>query len=202
MSRQPVKLRYRILGAARPGALLGIIIGLLLIASCADRVLHMNASPHSSDWKLDKQVGVVTHVADGDTLLVKFDNDVEPVRIRLIGIDTPEMNSTAGEAARNYTLARCGEKRVTIRLDSLQATRDKHGRLLAYVYLPNHELLNNSIIRDGHAFVYRPKRCDFSSLFETTENQARTGKRGMWKTITVDEMPPWRQAWMKERGLK
>lgn len=185
-----------------PGVVLGIIVSLLLIASCADRVIRKSGSTLTQDRVFDKRVGLVTHVADGDTIDVDFDDPDPPVRIRLLGVDSPELDSRFGEAAKGYTLARSKGKRVTLRLDQLQGSRDRYGRLLAYVYLPNHELLNNSLIRDGHGFAYRPRKCDFSTLFESTENQARSAKRGLWKSITIDEMPAWRQDWMKERGLK
>ena len=196
------KIRYRIEDALRPHVVLGILVSLLAIASCADRVVHRSNAKQASDRALDRKVGLVTHVADGDTVEIDFDDPAPPIRVRFLGIDSPELDTRFGEAAKGYTLARCMDKRVTVRLDQLQGTRDKYGRLLAYVYLPNHELLNNSLVRDGHAFAYRPKKCDFSSLFESSEAQARSKKSGMWKTITINDMPDWRQSWMRERGLK
>lgn len=202
MGRHRIKLRYRVADALRPGVLLGIVLIVIGVAACADRVVRRTSGKHPYDRSFDRQTAVVTHVADGDTIDVDFDDPEPPVRVRLLGVDSPELDSPFGRTAASYTAARSKGARVTIRLDDLQSTRDKYGRLLAYVYLPNHELLNNSLVRDGHAFVYRPKRCDFSSMFESSENQARTGKRGMWKTMTIAEMPEWRQRWMKERGLK
>jgi endonuclease YncB( thermonuclease family) len=186
----------------RPGVMLGTVVALLAFASCADRVAHRKSAKHSADWGLDHKSGLVTHVADGDTLDIDFDDPDPPIRVRLLGVDSPELGTTFGADAKEYTFTRCNGKRVAIRLDQLQGTRDRYDRLLAYVYLPNHELLNNSLVRDGHAFAYRPKKCDFSSLFETTENQARSKKTGMWKSITLHDMPEWRQRWMTERGLK
>ncbi len=194
--------RYRVLDATRPGYVLGAIIALLLIASCADRAVRARVSKFGDDWKHDRKIALVTHVADGDTIEADFDDPEPAVRVRLLGIDSPELSTRLGEPAKNYTLARCNGKRVTIRLDKLQGTRDKYGRLLAYVYLPNNELLNNALVRDGYAFAYRPKKCDFSSLFETSETQARTAKHGMWKTIAFDDMPDWRKNWMNQRGIK
>lgn len=200
MRNPRVHLRHRALDALRPRYVLGAILALVAIAACADRVAKKGASKHAADWKLDRKTALVTHVADGDTIDVDFEDPEPPVRVRLLGIDAPELSTKLGVAAKAYVLARCADRRVTIRLDELQGTRDKYGRLLAYVYLPNHEFLNNAIVRDGHAFAYRPKKCAFSSLLETTENQARTKKTGLWKSITIDDMPEWRQKWMRDRA--
>jgi micrococcal nuclease len=199
--RRHVPWSARAVDALRPGVLLGLLLALLAVASCVDRVATRNR-PGAEDRRLDRKTGLVTHVADGDTLEVEFDDPGSPVRVRLLGIDAPELDSEHGEAAKRYAFARAGNQRVTIRLDQLQSTRDKYGRLLAYVYLPNHELLNNSLVRDGHAFAYRPRKCDFSTMFETSENVARSKKTGLWKTIRTEQMPAWRQHWMSERGLK
>ena len=196
------QLRYRVRDLARPSIILAGLLCALIIAACADRVLSHRSSIHAKDWNLDRQVGLVTHVADGDTIEVDFDDPAPPVRVRLLGVDSPELGRSSGESAKQYTSGLCGGKRVTIRLDQLQSTRDKYDRLLAYVYLPNHELLNNALVRDGQAFAYRPKKCDFSPMFEASENLARGGKRGLWKSIEIDQMPEWRQKWMKERNLK
>lgn len=183
----------------RPSVLLGAVVALLAIGSCADRVAHRK---QNQDWNLDRKIAVVTHVADGDTIDVDFDDPDPPVRVRLLGIDAPELGSRFGDASKRYAIARCEGQRVTVRLDRLQGSRDKYGRLLAYVYLPNHELLNNSLVRDGQAFVYRPKKCEFFTQLETSENQARAKKTGLWKSIKPSDMPEWRQRWMSERGLK
>lgn len=199
----PMRVRWstRVLDWTRPGVLLTLVLAFLAVGACADRVTHRKRVG-STDRQLDRKAALVTHVADGDTIDVDFDDPAPPVRVRLLGIDSPELDTTFGPSAKQYTKARCEGIRVTIRLEDLGGTRDKYGRLLAYVYLPNHELLNNSLIRDGQAFAYRVKKCDFSSQFEASENSARGAKRGMWKTITFDEMPEWRKRWMKDRGIR
>ena len=79
--------------------------------------------------------GTVTHIVDGDTLDVRLTSG-KIERIRLIGIDTPERGacyfSQASARARQLAMS----KRVVLRGDATQDTRDRYGRLLAYVWLP------------------------------------------------------------------
>jgi micrococcal nuclease len=96
--------------------------------------------------------GTVTHVVDGDTLDVRLAGGrVE--RIRLLGIDTPEVGvcgaSRATGAARSLALGRT----ATLRGDATQATRDRYGRLLAYVWLSSGDL-GYQLLRRGLARVY------------------------------------------------
>jgi micrococcal nuclease len=96
--------------------------------------------------------GFVTRVVDGDTVHVQIGARDE--RVRLIGIDTPEVGQC--DAAKATALARrfAEGRAVTLFGDPSQATRDRYGRLLAYVIvvgrgdLGRHELLN------GYARVY------------------------------------------------
>jgi micrococcal nuclease len=96
--------------------------------------------------------GVVTRVVDGDTVHIQI--GVRDERVRLIGIDTPEIGEC--DAAKATALARrfAEGRAVTLDGDPTQATRDRYGRLLAYVIVAGrgdlglHELLN------GYARVY------------------------------------------------
>lgn len=97
--------------------------------------------------------GVVTHVVDGDTLDVRLDGrGLE--RVRLIGIDTPEVG-TCGAAAATAAAARLAAgRRVVLRGDGSQDTRDRYGRLLAYVWLPGGRDLGFRLLAGGNARVY------------------------------------------------
>jgi micrococcal nuclease len=97
--------------------------------------------------------GVVNRVADGDTLEVRVAGDREE-RVRVLGIDTPELGDCgadeAAAAARSLALGR----RVSLTGDATQAGRDRFGRLLAYVELPGGRDLGLELLRRGLARVY------------------------------------------------
>jgi micrococcal nuclease len=178
---------------------------LVTVASCVDHKIHSRGTARRVDAAaVDKKPGTVTHVVDGDTIDVLMKSG-STVRVRLLGIDAPEVEGPSesfGLAAKNYAKARCEGQVVTLRLDELQRDHDKYGRLLAYVYLPSNELLNESLVRDGMAFSHRRFQCDLSSQLDAAESEARKAGRGLWKTMTLAQMPQWRREWMAEHGIK
>jgi micrococcal nuclease len=124
-------------------------------------------------------------------------------RVRLLGVDAPELQRDGQPApdhwadrAAAYTRARAAGKFVTLQLDQPQ-TRDKYDRVLAYVYLSDTDCLNADLIRDGQAYADRRFKHTFKPQYELAENEARKKGRGLWKDVTVEQMPPWRQEWLK-----
>jgi endonuclease YncB( thermonuclease family) len=68
--------------------------------------------------------GVVTRVVDGDTVDVRLDRrGLE--RVRLIGIDTPEVGTCGAAPATAAAVRLAGGRRVVLRGDATQATRDR-----------------------------------------------------------------------------
>jgi endonuclease YncB( thermonuclease family) len=183
-------------------AAIGGVLGLLLIVCLADNLTLL--AWDGNDWKrFDRKPARVVEVTDGDTIVVETESS-ERATVRLIGVDAPEMNFNKGEPAyfaeraMNYTIARSKDKTVTLRLDTTQ-TRDRYGRLLAYVYLPENDLLNQALIRDGQAYADRRFPHLFRPQFEQAEGEARGKKRGLWKEVTEEQMPQWRQNWLARR---
>jgi endonuclease YncB( thermonuclease family) len=125
--------------------------------------------------------GTVTYVGDGDTVDVRLANGKRE-RVRVLGIDTPERGAChfrqASAQARRLALG----KRVVLRGDATQDTRDRYGRLLAYVWLPGGKDLGYRLVRDGFARVYvfeRPFRR--VSAYRRAERVAQRASRGLWK---------------------
>src|SRR4051794_37603279 len=84
----------------------------------------------------------VARVIDGDTVDVQFD-DGSRERVRLIGIDTPEVVAPRkpvhcfGREASAYAHTLLDGQAVTVEADRSQGTRDRYGRLLGYLRLPD-----------------------------------------------------------------
>jgi endonuclease YncB( thermonuclease family) len=102
----------------------------------------------------------VLDVIDGDTIVVRariwLGQDVE-TRVRLFGVDTPELRARCEEEqalareARDFVRARLESKRVNLR----DVRYDKYGRrVLARVFTPEGEDLAESLIRRGLARAY------------------------------------------------
>jgi len=93
--------------------------------------------------------GIVTTVIDGDTI------DVEDVgRIRFADINTPEIDTEEGKAAKEYVKGLCEGKEVYLDIDDFHII-DKYGRIVAVVYIPYNEThrvnLNQLLLIEGYA---------------------------------------------------
>lgn len=130
---------------------------------------------------------VVTYVVDGDTIEVSF-HDI-PLRVRYIGIDTPEMWGSecyAREAkAANEQLVLGREVSLVPDLDML----GPYNRQLFYVYVDG-ICVNQQLVSEGYALVsiYLPNDALVSDLVKS-ELQATTANRGLWG-YCVPPKPP------------
>ncbi|MBF0123034.1 MAG: thermonuclease family protein [Candidatus Omnitrophica bacterium] len=135
----------------------------------------------------------VINVYDGDT--IKLSNGE---KVRFIGIDTPELHNNPKLAhdvkklgidaetikkmgARSYEFTRDLLADHDVRLEFDTQSRDRYGRLLAYVYLDDGTFVNEEIIRNGYAYPMRiapntKHAADFKALYE----KAQANKRGLW----------------------
>jgi micrococcal nuclease len=143
---------------------------------------------------------VVTRVLDGDTLEVELHGAAR--RVRLIGVDTPETrdNDKLGRDVRRSGRSRAAllelghtateftkdlALRREIRLELDVERRDRYGRLLAYVWLPDGRLLNAELLRAGHATLMTvPPNVRHVAWFRRLQTEARAGRRGMWAATT------------------
>ncbi|MCM8795478.1 MAG: thermonuclease family protein [Candidatus Omnitrophica bacterium] len=137
---------------------------------------------------------LVTRVIDGDT--IQLENGQ---RVRLIGIDTPEMHESdklyrdaqrtqqdlatiqrLGRQAYAFTRNLVEGKRVSLEFDVERY--DKYKRLLAYVFLKDGTFVNAEIIKEGYASLMTiPPNVKYADLFLKLYREARENRRGLWK---------------------
>jgi micrococcal nuclease len=129
--------------------------------------------------------GIVLKIIDGDTVEVFIDNKTE--RVRLIGIDAPEMSSAnkecfAKEAHLGLKKLLDG-KQIILESDPTQENRDEYGRLLRYVFLDK-ENINKMMIERGFAYelTFMGKAYNYQSKFVESEEKAKEGRKGLWKS--------------------
>jgi micrococcal nuclease len=135
----------------------------------------------------------VARVVDGDTL--KLSNGD---KVRLIGIDTPEMHysdklerdarssrrdiariQSLGSKASDFTSSLCLGRRVRLEFDVKK--KDRYGRRLAYVYLEDGTFVNAKIIEEGYAQIMTvPPNVKYADMFLRLERQAREKNKGLW----------------------
>lgn len=97
----------------------------------------------------------VEHVTDGDTLRVTIDGTEE--RVRILGIDTPELEPPepcASEATDRLTDL-IDEQPVTLTRDPAVPERDRYDRILAYVETATGEDTGAVLLSEGLAEIYR-----------------------------------------------
>lgn len=126
--------------------------------------------------------GRVVSVADGDTLTVLLNRD--QIRIRLYGIDCPEPNQPFHTRATRRTAELAHGKTVAVR----PVSRDRYGRLVAWVVLPGGRSLNETLVAEGLAWHFRryaPREARLAEL----EQAARDARLGLWRDPAP--IPPW-----------
>lgn len=132
----------------------------------------------------------VTRVVDGDTVRITWEG--ASTRVRLIGIDTPEVDDDRpvvrclAAAATRRAVALAGGKTVGVELDPSQGRTDKYGRLLAYLWLPDGTMLNERMVAEGYASEYTydlPYR--YRARFRAAQQAARRKGLGLWAAKTA-----------------
>lgn len=133
--------------------------------------------------------GTVTHVVDGDTLDVRLASG-KTERIRLIGIDAPERGVCFSAAATARARQLAMSKPVILRGDATQDTRDRYGRLLAYVWIPGGKDLGFQLIAGGFAktYVYRNAFARLAA-YRSAEAGARDATAGQWSACATATKP-------------
>ena len=144
-----------------------------------------HSSVEESGVKKSKNTATVVRVVDGDTVDVLLNG--ETVRVRLIGINTPETVDPRKpvECFGKEASARAKElfegKEVQMETDPSQSLYDKYGRLLTYLFLPDGTNVNELMIREGYAHEYTyhlPYK--YQQDFKAAEKEARLSARGLW----------------------
>jgi len=123
--------------------------------------------------------GEVERVIDGDTVVLE-----RGMKVRLIGVDTPETVHPNKPVQRYGREASAFTKQLTegvvVRLEYDQQRTDKYGRTLAYVYLSDGRMLNAEIVKHGYGHAYTKYPFKYMEEFLAYEREARESNRGLW----------------------
>lgn len=137
---------------------------------------------------------LVKRAVDGDTLQLAGGQ-----RVRLIGIDTPEMHDSRkldkdarrskqdksviqelGRRSFEFTRGLVEGRRVKLEFDVEK--KDVYGRTLAYAFLEDGTFVNAEIVRQGYASLMTyPPNVKYADLFLKLYQEARENRRGLWK---------------------
>jgi endonuclease YncB( thermonuclease family) len=130
---------------------------------------------------------LVVGISDGDTLSAVCGGR-QRVKIRLSGIDAPELRQSYGRAAKRSLTSLCQRKIAEVAVLDI----DAYGRAVARVFCAGRDA-GAVQVASGLAWAYRPYVRTPHLL--ALENEARRQRRGLW--AAANPMPPW--IWRKLR---
>jgi micrococcal nuclease len=119
---------------------------------------------------------VVARVADGDSLTCAGGE-----RVRLLLIDAPELGQRPYGEQAERALARLAPPGTRLRVELDREARDRFGRLLAYLWLPDGRLASEEMVRQGYAVeLAYPPNLRHRDRIRAAERDARGARRGLW----------------------
>jgi len=122
------------------------------------------------------------YVHDGDTIRLTDDR-----KIRLLGIDTPEL-ARKGNPAQPYALDAKKALKVLLSNNSGRVNlvygnerKDRYGRVLAHLYLDNGQNVQSALISQGLAIAFTtPPNTRLAKCYSTIDAESQLSERGIW----------------------
>lgn len=159
-------------------AALALTFGALAVTGCSP-------SPVGAPTTVPATISAeVIAVVDGDTIDVATENGT--ARVRLIGIDTPEIgrDGKAGECyadeARDFLDQLLYGRTVQLHADATQADVDKYGRLLRYVLVDGQSAAELAIAAGGgYEYTYDLPYVD-QETHRAAQDAAEAAGAGLW----------------------
>jgi endonuclease YncB( thermonuclease family) len=130
--------------------------------------------------------GKVIEVNSGDVITISNLN--RPVRVRLLGVDAPEMDQAFGDVAKKHLADLVYDKSVLVEYAGISGDHSLNGRVL----LADADI-GAQMIRDGAAWVdpstqHRLSETD-REVYQESEQAARNERRGLWQQ--ENPVAPW-----------
>ena len=161
----------------------------VLLAVCLTGWL---AAAHAGPLRLTPAArleGQVESVVSGDTIVLQSGETV-----RYLGIEAPQpahdgqpADCFAEEARRANAELVMGKM---VRLEYGPNVADRHGRLLAFVYLPDGRCVNTELVRSGHVWIVRGNGESMPRTSVVARQREAVAKRvGLWGACAVDPEP-------------
>lgn len=130
--------------------------------------------------------GTVTSVYDGDTITLHTEAGTK--KIRLAGIDAPELKQPYGTESRDALRQDVLNQSVTVDTTKL----DKYGRSVGKVLIAGEDINLKQVSR-GIAWVYVKYLVELTAedrlKYQTAQKEAQQGSLGMWSSDNLLE--PW-----------
>lgn len=142
------------------------------------------AGPARSKPSVPDASDTVVRVVDGDTVVLRAAG-----KSRLIGVDTPEVfgrHGCFGEEASDFA-RRTLRPGLRVRVEGDAQRRDRYGRRLVYLSLPDGRSFNEVLVDEGFAVPLTiAPNVRYAGRFRELARRAREQRTGLWSPATCD----------------
>ena len=121
----------------------------------------------------------VVKIIDGDTITI-LTNNKNGLKVRLYGIDAPEIKQNFGKTSKQYLSSLIAGKIVEVK----SGGQDKYGRILGIIYVENTDI-NAKMVKEGYAWVF----VKYSKVYAIQQSRAQKNRVGLWQQ--KDPRAPW-----------
>lgn len=178
------------MGKRRQGAVTAIAVATVAgvaVGGCAPIEQHERRPGTSSPTTsvAPTQRCTVTWVSDGDTFRCRTASGQDMGRVRIVGVDAPEVRHEGrsaecfGDAATEQLRRLVDRQQVSLTTDPTQGERDRYGRRLAYVSTDEVPDVGLRLLRAGGASV-TSFRYERREAYGQAERAARESRAGLW----------------------
>ena len=135
------------------------------------------------------QTARVSRVVDGDTVWVKLEARAKPIKVRILGIDAPEICQQGGAEAQQALAGRVLGQWVTLQVQPTRS-RDDYGRWLARLQWQGSDV-GRWLVQSGHAWSYTYRRDP--GPYASEQAMATAARRGVFADAAAENPRQFRQ---------
>lgn len=159
-----------------------------------------NSASKTKEGDIWAYQGQVVTCSDGDTCNIRLEEDDAIMKVRLIGIDAPEVThgpGTEGQPMGNESRVHINALIKGKNVKVLAINEDRYGRTLGEIYLGN-KLVNVDMLKQGLAESYIWSEDEINAKsYKSAEYKAKTSELGIWSLNDYESPEDFRRR-MKE----
>ena len=162
-----------------PFLLLFVMGSVMFVLLAPENFVGPESQDRSPKIPTGAEPATVNFVHDGDTLFVTTHDD-DNLKVRLLGVDTPELDECYGEEATDFLRDLLPEGTTLYTVTDVEPV-DQYGRALLMAWTANGQLVNLELVASGHAeAVFIGENRLYQDEFEAAEDAAQASSLGIW----------------------